>query len=256
MNESHNTVTHREPYINANTVKGRSSTRIKKFLLCAGLFISGTCTGVDAARGKPRSCDCIDMTFSPSAERIQIMDSEAVKRKLLSSKESPLVHPNLRATLKTADIALQRHMNGDLYQFNDPTGWEKYNSPIISMNFEDWQAFAETEEAKPNVGWDLCPFAKRAAITTSATGTSVRYELIRVGRFTARHHDKDRRYDSSANGEPLFLTVTVNAANKVSELAQDPTGFVCTRSAYRKLCVEKLKSCCAHRPPCEESSEK
>jgi hypothetical protein len=196
-----------------------------KHLLCVGLIIGVAFLGADAATGKSQPCDCGDVRFIPSTERIQITDSPAVKQKLLSSKEAPLVRQNLRAALKTADTALQRHVNGDLYQFHDPTGWEKYNLPIISMNFSTWQAFAETEEAKPNVAWDLCPFAKRAAITTSATGTSVRYELIRVGRFTAPSHVKDRRYDSSANGKPLFLTVTVNAAHKVSGLAQDPTGW-------------------------------
>lgn len=196
-----------------------------RLYLHAGLLAAGTfiCAGI--AVGKVQPCDCEDVRFEPSKERITITQSIETKKRLFSFKDNPSELQKIRDAFKTTDTFLQRHINGDLYQFQDPTGWEKYNGRIIAMSFSEWQVFAQAEESKSSAAWDLCPFAKRAAVDSTEQGVTVRYELTLVGRFTAPSHVKTRQYDARANGKPFVLMVTVGATNKVTSVSQEPAGW-------------------------------
>jgi hypothetical protein len=169
-------------------------------------------------------CDCMDVKFEPSKERIKISKAEEVNQLLQAvEKNNPTEIGLLKKIVATADTFLQRHMNGDMYQDQSPDDWDEYNGPIMNMSMTDWM---RTKYEHDNSEWVACPKAQMVALVSAPNRNVIRYEFITVGRFVKIGRTfYDAVFTDAENGSLFSIEVTINDQAKVTGMRQIPQGY-------------------------------
>jgi hypothetical protein len=198
-------------------------------MTCFAVIYLLTCSTF--AKSESMNCDCGDIRFVPSKDRIKITRSNDVTEQLASSKRtSTEQYERLKKFIANADTVLQRHMNGELYQDQDPSGWEEHNGALIAMPLEQWMK----QKGKPDDEivkkddrsysyWQLCPSSKLVSVVESDNATVARYESIIVGRrIRYLTPQKDDQFLFQETGRLFFLDIGLNEQGKVSKFMQTP----------------------------------
>ena len=193
--------------------------------------------GVAAAK-KPASCDCSDDRFRPHKDRIKITRTPEINQTLKALDASdPAQAATRKKILATADTFLQRYMNWDIDQTQDPDGWKNYNGPIMGMSMEEWRKLVNDQSDAAQSKWSLCPSAKTVAWVPAKNKTVVRYEFVTVGRTTSTRIEgtfrRDIKFSAAENGKPFLIDVTLNDQNKVVDRKQMPQGLDASPFAFR-----------------------
>lgn len=220
----------------------------------AALLTGALFCGVAVAK-KPASCDCSDDSFRPSKDRIKITRAPEINQTLKALDASdPAQAASRKKILATADTFLQRYMNGDIGQTQDPDGWKNYNGPIMGMSMEEWEKLKTEQKDKDISNWNLCPFAKMVSLTTATNKTTVRYQFTTVGRLiaTPRPGLREDKFSAAENGKPFLIDVTLNDQNKVVDRKQMPQGFDASPFAFG---VSSLRHQIARMPSKKDDAE-
>ncbi len=177
------------------------------------------------SESKTLPCDCGDIKLEPSKDRIKITRANEVSQLLQAVEKNNLTEIDLlRRSVATADMFLQRHMNGDIYQFQAPDDWRDYNGPIMAMNMEQWEQLEKDMADKDRSQWNLCPSAKMITLLPVPNKTTIQYELVTVGRFL-KVPKSDDVFSTAENGRPFVIEVVVNDQAKIVGMKQIPQGY-------------------------------
>lgn len=184
------------------------------------------------AKAKP-DCDCGDDSFEASKDRIKITRSKEVSDQIQSARKStPAEYERLKKIINQSDTFIQRHMNGDAYQDQDPTGWEEYNGALIAVPLEQWMALRRSSKADKKTDrlqdqtfshWQLCPKSTLLSVTLSSSPSSAiaRYESTIVARGI-RYWQGPGETSFNENGRSLYLDVMLNAEAKITQVTLSP----------------------------------
>ena len=197
----------------------RTVAVVSSVLTAAGLLFMAPVL----AKEKP-GCDCFEVKFEPSRERIKITHSPEVKRAQQAAKAAkPSEVELLKKIVTTADTFVQRHTNGEIYQDQDPDGWDAYNGPIMAVPLDAWMRLRSERGDKDGSQWNLCPAAKLVSVGYQPNKTVVQYEFLTVGRFTNAMKGLDPFTGADA-GKVFTLDVIINDQAKIVDMRQSPIG--------------------------------
>lgn len=210
--------------MNRTIYQSRAIT-VTMLALAASLCLMGA-----SAFAKAKSdCDCGNVKFVPSKDRIKITRSKEVSDQLQATRKSmPAEYERLKKIIHQSDTLIQRHMNGEVYQDQDPTGWEEYNGALVAVPLEQWmkQSIKPDKEADrlqdlSYSDWYLCPRSTLVSVTVSSNSAIARYESTIVGRGIRRWKIPNEK-SFHENGHPFYFDVMLNTEAKVSQLTLSP----------------------------------